>query len=163
MGFHHTCAILDDQSVKCWGKQDGELGLALQRAVSIHHKLSTLSEQIAMLYRLHWVKFTCALLDDGSIKCWGEDNEGQLMAVDTIAISVQSAKFSYSLPAGRTATQITAGAFHVCALLDDASVVCWGKNHEGQLGDGSTTDRNTPVTTGSFGSGPFAILHLCWL
>ena len=58
-----------------------------------------------------------------------------------------------SLPAGRTATQISAGEAHACALLDDASVVCWGRNIEGQLGDGTTTQRNAPVTTGSFGSG----------
>ena len=40
---------------------------------------------------------------------------------------------------------ITAGEYHTCAILDDGSVSCWGSNWDGQLGDGTTTDRTTPT------------------
>jgi alpha-tubulin suppressor-like RCC1 family protein len=156
MGFHHTCAILDDQSVKCWGRnQNGELGVgSTTSSFDTPQTINTLGTNRHAISLALGEGFTCALLDDGSIKCWGQDNEGQRGDGGGYGIDIRSPPSSaISLPAGRTATQITAGAFHVCALLDDASVVCWGKNHEGQLGDGSTTNRTAPVTTGSFGSG----------
>ena len=74
-----------------------------------------------------------------------------------------------SLPAGRTATQISAGEAHACALLDDGSVVCWGRNVEGEIGDGTTTQRNSPTATSSFGAGHKAVFvsvgysHTCAL
>ena len=156
MGFHHTCAILDDQSVKCWGRnQDGELGVgSTTSSFDTPQTINTLGTNRHAISLALGEGFTCALLDDGSIKCWGQDNEGQRGDGGGYGSDIRSPPSSaISLPAGRTATQITAGAFHVCALLDDASIVCWGKNHEGQLGDGSTTDRTAPVATGSFGSG----------
>ena len=50
-----------------------------------------------------------------------------------------------TLPTGRTATAIVAGNSHTCAILDDDSLMCWGYNYVGQLGDGTTTDSYTPV------------------
>jgi len=43
------------------------------------------------------------------------------------------------------ATQITAGDAHTCALLEGGSAKCWGSNASGRLGDGTTTQRLTPV------------------
>ena len=50
-----------------------------------------------------------------------------------------------SLPAGKGALAISTGQRHSCAILDDATLYCWGYNSEGQLGDGSQTNRLTPV------------------
>ena len=156
LGYHHTCAILDDQSVKCWGRnQDGELGVgSTTSSFNTPQAINTLGTNRHAISLALGQGFTCALLDDGSIKCWGQDNFGQRGDGGGIGSDIRSPPSSaISLPAGRTATQISAGEFHVCALLDDASVVCWGKNSEGQLGDGTTTQRTAPVTTSSFGSG----------
>jgi len=156
LGYHHTCAILDDQSVKCWGRnQDGELGVgSTTSSFNTPQTIDSLGTGRHAISLALGQGFTCALLDDGSIKCWGQDNEGQRGDGGGYGSDIRSPPSSaISLPAGRTATQISAGEFHVCALLDDASVVCWGKNAEGQLGDGSTTNRDVPVATSSFGSG----------
>ena len=52
---------------------------------------------------------------------------------------------------------ISAGGTHTCAVLDDGSVVCWGYNDNGQIGDGTTSDRHTPTQTASLGTGRTAV------
>ncbi len=87
---------------------------------------------------------TCALLDNASVKCWGHNNYGQLGIGSTTNMGDNSGEMAQltgiNLGTGRTATAIDAGQEHTCALLDDASVKCWGYNNVGQLGiDNATT------------------------
>ena len=94
---------------------------------------------------------TCAILDNSSIKCWGSNNAGQLGLGDTynrgdLDHNSGDSEMGDSLPvvdlgAGRTARGITAGDSHTCALLDNFSVKCWGKNESGQLGLGDNSTR----------------------
>ena len=84
---------------------------------------------------------TCALLGNGAVKCWGFSNYGQLGYGDTDNRGDGAGEMGDNLPAidlgtGRTATQISAGFYHTCALLDDATTKCWGDNGYGQLGYG---------------------------
>ena len=58
---------------------------------------------------------------------------------------------------GDGAYLIDAGYEHTCAILDDGSVSCWGDNNYGQLGDGTTTDRNTSTQTSSLGTDRTAV------
>jgi alpha-tubulin suppressor-like RCC1 family protein len=84
---------------------------------------------------------TCALLNGGEVKCWGSNASGQLGQDDTQNRGLSASEMGDALlpiALGRPATQITAGFFHTCALLDDGSVKCWGLNNEGQLGLGHT-------------------------
>ena len=86
---------------------------------------------------------TCALLDNASVKCWGRNNYGQLGIDSTTNIGDSSGEMAnltaVNLGTGRTATAIAAGLYHSCAVLDNASVKCWGYNVYGQLGIDSTT------------------------
>ena len=86
---------------------------------------------------------TCALLDNASVKCWGRNDYGQLGIDNTNDIGDDSGEMdvlpTVNLGTGRTATAIAAGLRHSCALLDNASVKCWGHNYYGQLGIGNTT------------------------
>ena len=101
----------------------------------------------------------CALRDDGQVVCWGGNFVGQL----GIGTTDNRGNTADELPtdpvplgAGRSATAVTAGDYHNCALRDDGQVVCWGHNAFGQLGVGATDSRGdaggelptTPVPLG---------------
>ena len=86
------------------------------------------------------------LLNDGSVKCWGQGNYGQLGYGDTQSRGVGAGEMGANLPSvdlgsGRSAKFIAAGGDHTCALLDDGGVKCWGYNNNGQLGYGDTQSR----------------------
>ena len=75
--------------------------------------------------------FTCALLDDSTVKCWGDNDAGQLGQGDTVKRGVGPNEMGDNLLAidlgtGRTATRIEAGNENVCAILDNNDLKCWG-------------------------------------
>ena len=85
---------------------------------------------------------TCAL-DNGSVKCWGSNEYGQLGDASFVSSSVP---VFVDIGDGATASAISAGAFHTCALLSSGAVKCWGSNESGQLGDGSFVSSSVPVS-----------------
>src|SRR4051794_39667426 len=144
-GAAHTCAVLAGGSVKCWGynssgqlgvgdtnargDQPGEMGAGLP-AVS----LGTGRTAVAVT---SGGEFSCALLDNGSGKGWGDNNAGQLGVGDTADRGDQAGEMGDALPAvdlgtARTAISITAGGAFACAVLDTHAVKCWGNNDNGQ-------------------------------
>jgi alpha-tubulin suppressor-like RCC1 family protein len=87
---------------------------------------------------------TCAITDGGRVLCWGDGSNGELgngVVVDYRLGSTYVKGLS-------DAVQITCGdhGIHTCALRADGEILCWGWNDDGQLGDGTTTDRAAPVT-----------------
>jgi alpha-tubulin suppressor-like RCC1 family protein len=153
-GQHHVCAVLDDDSVKCWGLNNrGQLGLGDssnrgQLASQMGDDLDAVdlgTNRTAMMISAGG-SYTCALLDNDSVKCWGRNANGQLGHGDTLDRGDGSGEMGDALPAvnlgtGRTAKMISAGYSHTCALLDDGSVKCWGLNDYGQLGLGEFSNR----------------------
>jgi hypothetical protein len=86
---------------------------------------------------------SCALLANGSAKCWGDNAWGQLGNGTTTDASTSVVVSGFST---RTrAVAISAGGGHSCALLANRTVNCWGENEFGQLGNGTTTNASTPV------------------
>ena len=153
VGAEHTCAVLDNGLVKCWGaNQLGQLGLGhtqrrgndpgevgVDPSVNLGHRRTAVA--VVALRRS-----TCALLDNGTVKCWGENSYGQLGLGDQIDRGGQPGEMGDQLPAvdfgpGRRAVAISGGDFHACVLLDDASVRCWGNNVNGRLGLGDEEAR----------------------
>jgi alpha-tubulin suppressor-like RCC1 family protein len=85
---------------------------------------------------------TCAV-SGGNVYCWGQDDRGQL---GDGGGSNQNAPEMITLPAGSApAETVVAGDSYTCVLLTDSNVLCWGDNDSGQLGDGTTTERDTPT------------------
>ena len=149
-GNIHTCAILDDGSLKCWGDDNyGQLGNGATTGnqpspVSVDLGTGRTAVAVATGNRN-----TCAILDDGSLKCWGGDSQGQVGNGATSGN--QPSPVSVDLGAGRTAVAIDVYGYHTCAILDDASVKCWGSDGASQLGNGAgVTNQDTPgLVTGS--------------
>jgi alpha-tubulin suppressor-like RCC1 family protein len=150
-GESHTCALLDNASVKCWGKNNsGHLGIdnitqmgddAGEMALLPVVNLGTGRTATAISAGYD---HTCALLDNASVKCWGLNTNGQLGIDNATQMGASTGSMAVlpvvNLGTGRTATAISAGIFHSCAQLDNASVKCWGNNNYGQLGiDNNTT------------------------
>jgi alpha-tubulin suppressor-like RCC1 family protein len=91
---------------------------------------------------------TCVLLNDGNVKCWGANNHGEIgiTATQTYALTPQAV---VTIAAGRQAKSLTSGAAHTCALLDDASVTCWGNSEDIGLGGASNPPSQGKVDLGS--------------
>jgi len=146
-GFSHICAILQDRSVKCWGQNvSGQLGYGDQlfrgiaSQISINLGLGRSAKSIATGFA-----HSCAILDDGSVKCWGANGSGQLGYGDRTT-RLGPPMIPVNLGAGRTARTLALGAYHSCALLDDFTMKCWGSNSDGQLGYNDKIQRITPDT-----------------
>ena len=85
------------------------------------------------------------------MSCWGYNHYGTIG--DGTSDDRDEPTPTSSLGSGRTAVGISGGGPNACAILDDGSVSCWGRNSEGQIGDGTTNNRYTPTQTSSLGSG----------
>jgi Regulator of chromosome condensation (RCC1) repeat len=141
VGRYHTCALLEDQRLKCWGDNHyGQLGLGdnLPRGATGATMGDALpavdlgtGRHATAVAAGHYA--TCALLDDGSVKCWGEGMTG--LPASSIPSSLnfrgdEPGEMGDALPAidlgvGHTATRITVGYYAACALRDDAQLMCW--------------------------------------
>jgi len=155
-GVRHTCAILDDGSVSCWGRNSyGQLGDGTTTQRNTPTQTSSLGTGITAVAISSGEDHTCAILDDGSVSCWGANDAGGLG--DGTTTNRNTPTQTSSLGTNRTAVAISSGRYHTCAILDDASVSCWGYNYYGQLGDGTNTDQSTPTQTSSLGTNRTAV------
>ena len=139
-GVTHSCAILDDDSLKCWGGNNkGQLGYGdtTQRTAPEATATVNLGQDRTAVAISTGTEHTCALLDDDTVKCWGAGNIGQLGYGDTTDRTAPEATDTVPLGKDRTAKAIDAHYDTTCVILDDDSVKCWGANDFGQLGGGT--------------------------
>ena len=96
---------------------------------------------------------TCAVLENGSVVCWGRNDHGQIGTGSNSPnkILVPTLVNPDNWPTGRSAVAVGTGDDHTCAILDDNSVYCWGRGNAGQLGQGGGWSSYVPVTTNEFG------------
>ena len=156
-GDFHTCAILDDGSLRCWGfGASGQLGYGGTGDVGDDERPGQAGPVPIPAGRTAravagGTGHTCAILDDGTARCWGLGGNGRLGYGSTGSITSAAAAGPIALGAGRTATAIGAGYAHTCAALDDGAARCWGFGGNGRLGYSSASsigDNETPATAG---------------
>ncbi len=150
-GGDHTCGITYVGEAYCWGANDhGQLGDGTTTARTSPVRVSGAAGFVAVMAG---GSHTCALAADGQAYCWGLNNHGQVGDGTTtdrsapVPVSPGLQFANYGLPG--IPVGLSAGENHTCgvALLSDGSgaVYCWGANASGQLDDGTTTDRWSPV------------------
>jgi len=155
-GQFYTCALLSRGTVKCWGfNSAGQLGdgttTGPQTCGGYGYACSTVPVSVTGLTGVTAISagslHTCALLSRGAVKCWGGNSSGQLgnrtTSDSNVPVSVTGLTGVTAISAG---TVDSVGDEHTCALLSGGTVQCWGYNYDGQLGNGTTTDSNVPVS-----------------
>jgi alpha-tubulin suppressor-like RCC1 family protein len=160
-GYRHTCAILADKNVKCWGlnnfgqlgqEHTGNRGVATGEMQAIP-LIDFTSDAVDLALGLY---HSCALLASGQVTCWGRNSNGELGLQTNVtplvnygdeAGEIPSSLTPINLGTGRTALKIDAGHYHTCALLDNLTMKCWGYNNEGQLGQEDRIHRGAAVNS----------------
>lgn len=106
---------------------------------------------------------SCAVLNTGRVKCWGENGYGELGDGTTT-----NSLTPVSVSGISNAESVMTGILHSCAILDTGEMKCWGINDYGQLGDGTNTDSSVPVsvsvidtTTSTITNGDIGRSHSC--
>lgn len=151
-GGFHSCALTSAGGVKCWGRNAaGQLGDSTTTAQLTPVDVTGLTTGVAAI-ALGW-QHSCALTTTGGVKCWGENIFGPVG--DGTTTNRTSPVDVTGLTSGVIA--IAAGAQHTCALTSGGGIKCWGDNGQGHLGDGTTTQQNTPVDVTGLTSGVAAI------
>jgi alpha-tubulin suppressor-like RCC1 family protein len=134
-GIAHTCAIIPEGGVKCWGNnQFGQLGDGTQQGSNIPVDVIGIQGGTTIVAGGN---HTC-VLSGGSVWCWGQNSQGQLgdgtLTDRNVPVKVLS-----------DVTDITAGLEYTCAITTLGQVMCWGDNDQGQLADGTRIDRTRPT------------------
>ena len=142
-GELHTCALLVTGAVRCWGYNgNGQLGLGNTNTVGDNEGVTSVpavplgAPAIAIAAG---DTNTCAILVGGALRCWGYNVNGELGLGNTAKLGDDEAITSAPpVPLGGSASAVSVGNHHICALLTSGSVRCWGSNIAGQLGLGNT-------------------------
>ena len=156
LGSNHSCALLTDYSVKCWGRNEfGQLGLqpvvgGSPTAGTVASSSSPISVGFTFLngrsprYLVAGERHNCAIMDDMSVQCWGANDYGQL------GNGTQTSSYSPVLVSGSGRYRlVSAGGNHNCGVVPGNPTVikCWGRNDYGQIGNGAPETAPAPQTT----------------
>lgn len=150
-GDAHACAIVNTSSatgaVRCWGRNDsGQLGNGAAGTDSSSPVNVTGLDGLAAATRAVAIaaggNHSCAVTAAGALMCWGENAFGQVGDAST---TDRSTPVAVALSGGATPASVELGGEHSCAVTAAGAVQCWGRNDSGQVGDGTTTDRTSPV------------------
>ena len=136
-GSNHTCALMDNGTMKCWG---GDYGSDTPVDVAGISGATALAAGDS---------YDCALINDGTVQCWGYNTYGQLgngtYASSTVPVPVTGLSDAVDIDTSHQTLGLDATA-HTCAALSGGGVQCWGGNSFGQLGDGSYATSTVPVS-----------------
>lgn len=137
----HACARNNSGGMKCWGYNGhGELGDGTSTDRTTPVDVGGLTSGVAAMGAREFN--TCALTSTGGVKCWGYNSVGQV-GNGASGTDITGPVNVTGLTSG--VAEIAVGGYHACALTTGGAMKCWGLNNTGQVGDGTTTNRNTPV------------------
>ena len=137
----HSCALLADGTIKCWGlNYAGAIGSGTgDIQVSVPETVVGISTATAVATG---TGFSCALMADHDVRCWGSNQWGKL----GVTSAISEAPTPVAVPIITDATAIAAGDEHACALRSTGTITCWGRNDYGQLGNAGPGGEQSTVT-----------------
>jgi cysteine-rich repeat protein len=137
-GGEHTCALLEGGGVRCWGRNsDGQLGYGHMNAIVAPSSAGDVNADGRVVQVVAGDMHTCALREDGQVRCWGNNDDGELGYGHWEDIGDNELPGrAGDVDVGGSSVQVAAGRRHTCALLEDGTIRCWGINQSGQLGQG---------------------------
>jgi alpha-tubulin suppressor-like RCC1 family protein len=174
-GEGHTCAILDNNDLKCWGRNNSAGQLGLEETGHRGDQSDEMGDALPVVdlgtgrtatALAGGVNHTCAILNTGAVKCWGTNNAGQLGLGDTDSRGADAGDMGDNLPEvdlgdGYTAVAIAAAQEHSCAILEKAGsddvLKCWGEGGTGQLGLGNSLDKGDGGQNSDMGDALLAV------
>ncbi len=166
-GERFTCALLGNGAISCWGhdgnNQLGDSADTTGDQNTPQSYVSLPSGRIAVDIDAGQ-NHACAVLDNGSIVCWGYNNYGKLGS--SFSSLANSLPVYINTTQNKSFTQVSTGYDHTCALLENGTGMCWGRNTHEQLGNDSTTNSFYPVYINQSQTGPLIAIsakniHTC--
>ena len=141
IGKYHSCGVLSNGTAYCWGKgTNGRLGDG-----TTTNKNNPTPVNISSTFKTISAGYddghSCGVLSNGTAYCWGESANGRLGNGDIINDQSNPSPVNIS----STFKTISAGDQHSCGIFSNGTAYCWGYNANGQLGDGTTTQRINPT------------------
>lgn len=148
-GRLHSCGWEASGQAFCWGfNSHGQLGNEAgdlecgQERLPCHFRPARVEGDLAFSDMAAGTHFTCGTTTDQTAFCWGLNEEGQL---GIGGASTGGHPDPRPVSGGHSFASVTAGAAHACALTPRGEAYCWGRNDDGQLGDGTRVPRPAPV------------------
>jgi alpha-tubulin suppressor-like RCC1 family protein len=142
-GSTHSCAVLADGGARCWGINDwGQLGDGSEEPSLVPVTVTGAGDLFDVVDVSVGYSHSCAVLADGTVRCWGHNPYGELGTGTEGWTSVP-----VEVPGVTGAVAVDASGEHnTCTVLADGTGRCWGDNSFGQLGDGTTgTGSGAPI------------------
>jgi alpha-tubulin suppressor-like RCC1 family protein len=155
-GQFHTCAVTVTGAALCWGANDrGQLGDGTTTNRPTPVLVAGLTSGVAAIDAGN--DHTCAVLDNGTMRCWGSDEYGQLGANVSELCGVEHLCSTTPITTaglnGLTMVRVATGDNHTCGVTSAGGIKCWGHNTRGQLGNGNTADAQLPGDVSGLTSG----------
>lgn len=142
-GGLHSCGVRAGGSLWCWGANPaGQLGLGSETGDRITPQ--RVGDEVGWRGLAAKARFNCALRPDASLRCWGDNSDGQLGVGDTV-----DRRTPVAVDAGTRWAQVRMGPLHTCAITTEGALYCWGLNDYGQLGTGQAEGARTPQRVGT--------------
>jgi alpha-tubulin suppressor-like RCC1 family protein len=145
-GSTHTCALLTSGAVRCWGYgSQGALGYGNSTQIGDNEDPAD-AGNVPLGGNAKYIAVggyhSCAIMEDGAVRCWGNGSYGQLGYANTDYVGISDTPADVGdVEVGGEAVSLSLGTYHTCALLTDGTVVCWGYGNYGSLGYGDTNNQ----------------------
>ena len=159
LGQGFACAITTGNATYCWGSNtDGQLGDGREAIRAVPAAIDN-PGTVAFASLALGADHTCGIDRAGGARCWGGNTSGQL---GDGTRTPRSVPVEVPVSQGTLFSKLAAGSSHTCAVSSTGRAWCWGSNSSGQLGDGTTATRSTPLETTQAGALAFTDVAAGW-